>query len=87
MLFRSQRGITSEGIAADKAQFEEQRDYPYKMVQYQQGLLQGLPISAQSNTQNMSALTSLLANSGYAGQLYDTINKIFNPTAATKTGG
>ena len=82
-----QRGITSEGIAADKAQFEEQRDYPYKMVQYQQGLLQGLPISAQSNTQNMSALTSLLANSGYAGQLYDTINKIFNPTAATKTGG
>mgnify|MGYP003333150253 FL=1 len=82
-----QRGITSEGIAADKAQFEEQRDYPYKMVQYQQGLLQGLPISAQSNTQNMSALTSLLANAGYAGQLYDQINKIFNPTAATKTTG
>jgi hypothetical protein len=79
----TQRGITSEGIAADKAQFEEQRDYPYKMVQYQQGLLQGLPISAQSNTQNMSALTSLLSNAGYAGQLYDAINKIFNPTAAT----
>ncbi len=78
----TQRAIESEGIAADKAQFEEQRDWPYKMVQYQQGLLQGLPISAQTNTQNMSALTSLLSNAGYAGQLYDAINKIFNPTAA-----
>lgn len=46
----TQRGITAEGIAADKAQFEEQRDNPYKMVQFQQGLLQGLPLSAQSYT-------------------------------------
>ena len=29
-----QRGIESEGIAADKAQFEEERDFPYKQVQY-----------------------------------------------------
>jgi hypothetical protein len=78
----TQRAIEAEGIKADKEQFEEQRDWPYKMVQYQQGLLQGLPISAQTNTQNMSALTSLLSNAGYAGQLYDAINKIFNPTAA-----
>jgi hypothetical protein len=78
----TQRAIEAEGIKADKEQFEEQREWPYKMVQYQQGLLQGLPISAQTNTQNMSALTSLLSNAGYAGQLYDAINKIFNPTAA-----
>ncbi|NBS70391.1 hypothetical protein EBT31_15990, partial [bacterium] len=32
-LGQQERGITSEGIAADKAQFEEARDYPYKMVQ------------------------------------------------------
>jgi len=43
-----QRGIESEGIAADKAQFEEARANPYKMVQFQQSLLQGLPLSAQS---------------------------------------
>ena len=43
-----QRGIESEGIAADKAAFEEARANPYKMVQYQQSLLQGLPLSAQS---------------------------------------
>jgi len=44
----TQRGITSEGIAADMAQFEEERDYPYKAAQYMQSMLQGLPIAAQS---------------------------------------
>jgi hypothetical protein len=42
------RGIESEGIAADKTQFEEARANPYKMVQYQQSLLTGLPLAAQS---------------------------------------
>jgi hypothetical protein len=43
-----QRGITSEGVAADQAAFNAERDNPYKMVQYQQSLLQGLPLAAQS---------------------------------------
>ena len=43
-----QRGIESEGIAADRTAFEEARANPYKMVQYQQSLLQGLPLAAQS---------------------------------------
>jgi hypothetical protein len=43
-----QRGITSEGIAADRAAFEEARNNPYKMLQFQQSLLNGLPISAQN---------------------------------------
>jgi hypothetical protein len=81
----TERGITAEGIAADKAQFEEQRDYPYKMVQYQQGLLQGLPTATQSNTQNMSPLTSLLANLGYGGQLYDLLNNFGKPKTTTTT--
>ncbi|MEI8286544.1 MAG: hypothetical protein WCG15_04510, partial [Actinomycetes bacterium] len=44
----TQRAIESEGIAADKAQFEEARANPYKMVQFQQSLLQGLPLDAKS---------------------------------------
>ncbi len=44
----TQRGIESEGIAADKAQFEEARLNPYKMLQYEQSLLTGLPLAAQS---------------------------------------
>jgi hypothetical protein len=43
-----QRDIASQGIAADKAAFEAERDNPYKMVQFQQSLLQGLPLAAQS---------------------------------------
>lgn len=42
-----QRDIEGQGIAADYAQFQEERDFPYKQVQYQQSLLQGLPIAAQ----------------------------------------
>ena len=43
-----QRGITSEGIAADKAQFEYERDDPFRKVQFMQSLLQGLPVGAQN---------------------------------------
>lgn len=45
-----QRGIESQGIAADIAQFEQERDYPYKQVQFMQSLLQGLPLETQSYT-------------------------------------
>jgi len=44
----AQRDITQQGVAADKTAFEAERDNPYKMVQYQQSLLQGLPLAAQS---------------------------------------
>jgi hypothetical protein len=44
----TQRGIESQGIAADIAQFEQERDYPYKQVQYMQSLLQGQPLETQS---------------------------------------
>ena len=45
------RGIASEDVAANKAQFEEARLNPYKMVQYQQSLLSGLPLAAQTYNQ------------------------------------
>ena len=43
-----QRGMQGEQVAADMAQFELERDDPYKKVQYMQSLLQGLPIETQS---------------------------------------
>jgi hypothetical protein len=43
-----QRGIEAEGIAADKSAFEAARENPYKMLQFQQSMLQGMPISATS---------------------------------------
>jgi hypothetical protein len=43
-----QRDVASQGIAADQAAFAAERDNPFKMVQFQQSLLQGLPLDAQS---------------------------------------
>ena len=43
-----QRGIEAEGIAADKKAFEEARENPYKMLQFQQSMLNGMPITAQN---------------------------------------
>jgi hypothetical protein len=43
-----QRGIEQEGIAADIAQFEQERDYDKNNVLFLQSLLQGLPLETQS---------------------------------------
>ena len=60
-----QRAIESQGIAADIAQFEQERDYPYKQVQFQQSLLQGLPISTQSyQYAEPSTLSNVLGGAG-----------------------
>lgn len=60
----TQRGIESEGIAADKAQFEEARKDPYTKLQFQQSLLNGLPITATNY--NMSQPNALQAAAGGA---------------------
>jgi hypothetical protein len=69
----TQRGITSEGLAADRDQFEEQRDFAYKMPQYQLNLLQGLPIGANTTSSDQSGLAGLQSQiSGLAG-VYKTL--------------
>jgi hypothetical protein len=76
-----QRGIEGEGIAADYGQFKEERDYPYKQVQYQQSLLQGMPLAAQSYSyQEPSTLSTILGSAGGIKSLYDAL---FNPAATT----
>jgi len=45
-----QRGIEQQGMTADQAAFAAERDNPYKMVTYQQSLLQGLPLTASNYT-------------------------------------
>lgn len=70
-----ERGIESEGIAADKAQFEEARANPYKMVQFQQSLLQGLPLNAQSyNVAAPSALTQAAQGATTVADLLDILS-------------
>jgi hypothetical protein len=69
-----QRGIESEGIAADYGQFKEERDFPLKQVQYQQSLLQGMPLAAQSYSYaEPSTLSNILGSAGGIKSLYDTL--------------
>jgi len=69
-LGEAQRGITSEGIAADKAEFEKQREYPLKQLQYQRDMLSGLPVSAVSNQPaQLSGIAQLLSSLGGVDKL------------------
>jgi hypothetical protein len=70
-----QRGITSEGLAADRAQFEAERDFAYKMPQYQLGLLSGLPIGSQiASVAQPSGIAGLQSNVAGLASLYQTLS-------------
>lgn len=76
----AQRGIESEGVAADRAEFEAQRDYPFKMLQFQQSMLGGMPIqSVGAQYQQPSSLSNFLNTTGGLMGMYE---KLF-PSAAT----
>jgi len=70
-----QRGIEQEGISADYNEFLAQRDYPQKQLQFQQSMLQGLPISTVSNQ---------AASQSGIGQLSSTIGGLGNLMTALK---
>lgn len=80
-----ERGIESEGIAADKAQFEEARLNPFKMIQFEQSLLSGLPLAAQSYTMpGTSNLQQFAGGAQTAQQLLDILSGK-TPAATPKT--
>lgn len=80
----TQRDIEQQGIAADLAQFQEQRDYPYKQVQYMQSLLQGLPLATQNYAYTQpNAMQSALSGAGGFGNLYKSI---FGDASAGSSG-
>jgi hypothetical protein len=80
----AQRDIEQQGITADINEFNTQREYPYKQVQYQQSLLQGLPLAAQTYSYSQpSTLSQILSQGGGMMDLYD---RIFGTGAAGSTG-
>ena len=71
-----QRAITGQGMAADILQFEQERDYPFKNVQFMQSLLQGLPLETQSYSYSQpTGLASLSGGVGAVKSTLDTINE------------
>jgi hypothetical protein len=78
-----QRAITGEGVAADKAQFEEQRDFAYKMPQYQLNLLQGLPIGASTSTTDQSGIAGLQSQISGLSSVYKLLENLGQAPATT----
>jgi hypothetical protein len=85
-----QRGIEAEGIAADKAEFEKARKNPYEMLQFEQSMLQGMPISATNiETTKPSTLQEAIKGAGgLAGMFPNQSNVSFGDltTAMKKLG-
>ena len=72
-----QRAIEQQGIAADLAQFEQERDYPYKQLQFMQSLLQGLPLETQSYSYYQpSGIQNLAGGLGQAKSILEILNQI-----------
>lgn len=79
-----QRGIEQQGILADIAQFEQERDYPMKQLQFMQSLLQGLPLETQTYSYyEPTGLQSLSATLKGLGGIPDLLDKLFGNPAAT----
>jgi len=70
----TQREIEAQGIAADKAQFEEEKNDPYKQVQFEKSLLQGLPITTTENTQMQSQLSQIAGQIAGLGSIYASLS-------------
>jgi hypothetical protein len=72
----AQRDIEQQGLTAAKSAFETERDNPYKMVQYQQGLLQGLPITTNTTTPNQTGLSSLMTQGSDLFGLFQMLSNL-----------
>jgi hypothetical protein len=69
----TQRAIEGEGIAADKAQFEQQQAYPFNMVEFQRKLVEGLPIGASTTAVNQDAISKMQSDIAGLASLYKTL--------------
>lgn len=69
-----ERGIEQEMINAQKAAFEQEREDPYKKVQFAQSLISGLPTGTQSTSANLSPLQQLGISADQASGLVKWIN-------------
>ena len=70
----TQRGIEAEGTAADLAEFEKQRQFPYQQLQFQRDMIAGLPTSSVTNTPaQMSDFGNLISTAGGGLKLAESL--------------
>tara|TARA_R100001369_G_scaffold76809_1_gene106034 strand:+ start:575 stop:1354 length:780 start_codon:yes stop_codon:yes gene_type:complete len=70
-----QRAIEAEGIAADRAQFQQERDYDKSNVLFTQSLLNDLPLEVQSySSTQATGLENLAGGAAGAKSILDILN-------------
>jgi hypothetical protein len=77
-----QRGITAEGIAADKAEWLRQKDDPFTKVNFQRDAISGLPVGSMTNSAaGLSGVAGLISAMGGAGALNSAMGDANSPLA------
>lgn len=76
----AQRGIESEGIAADKRQFDEAVARPYNNLEFQRKMLTDLPIGTTTNSTNPDQLSKMMSDISGLASLYDKLSKLIPKT-------
>jgi len=81
-----QRAIEQQGIAADLAQFTEERDDPKRNLMFMQSLLDGLPLETQTySSYEPSGLQSLSGGLSSVNDIFGLLDTLFDSNAAGKT--
>jgi hypothetical protein len=70
----TERAQEQAGIDALYNQFREQQLDPYKKLQFQQSMLQGLPVGINA-TESATTLEKLLGGAGGLTALYEALKK------------
>jgi len=73
---QTQQGINQAGVTADYNEFLNQRNYPMTQLQFEQSMLQGLPISTVTNTPTQQ--TGIQALSSAVGGLGSLATNLSN---------
>lgn len=71
----TQQQTEQAGLTAAQAQFAEQKADPYKQLQFQQSMLQGLPLAAQSYNTTTNPYSAAAAGATGTSDVFSTIFK------------
>ena len=74
-LGNTQQQTEQAGLAAAQAQFNEQKADPYKQLQFQQSMLQGMPVQAQSYNTTTNPMSAAAAGATGTSDLFSAIFK------------
>lgn len=82
----AERAIEQEGITAQKAAFEEERQDPFTKLKFAQSLLSGLPTGTQTTEPNLSTLQQLGISARDAGDFVKWLQDNILNKPATNSG-